>query len=300
MVWIIKKGVFTLLSSEYRHWARTVNSLKAWFTRATQMQMQEPTTFIRQNQTQGRQNTQEQSRTVKLFPRWRSRVKLILRVLKGRKKYLFNATENIRLYGIQFIWLYLLFIFFIVIHTVFLSLGSFAKSFQARIYLHNVYHKAPYISLYYLLISRLNRGGMEPMEPVFFYYPCVCICVCVSSVHMCEMQTQAQMKANENETFSISCFGAYVCFDVVHTCIFLFLRLHLRRTYEPGLRHNPSFTSLYCRTLQRTLVVSRTKFWWHTPERIFPSGQERCLRNPGSSEAECSSDGERKAQATVK
>ena len=168
MVWIIKKGVFTLLSSEYRHWARTVNSLKAWFTRATQMQMQEPTTFIRQNQTQGRQNTQEQSRTVKLFPRWRSRVKLILRVLKGRKKYLFNATENIRLYGIQFIWLYLLFIFFIVIHTVFLSLGSFAKSFQARIYLHNVYHKAPYISLYYLLISRLNRGGMEPMEPVFF------------------------------------------------------------------------------------------------------------------------------------
>ena len=159
MVWIIKKGVFTLLSSEYRHWARTVNSLKAWFTRATQMQMQEPTTFIRQNQTQGRQNTQEQSRTVKLFPRWRSRVKLILRVLKGRKKYLFNATENIRLYGIQFIWLYLLFIFFIVIHTVFLSLGSFAKSFQARIYLHNVYHKAPYISLYYLLISRLVDGA---------------------------------------------------------------------------------------------------------------------------------------------
>ena len=47
---------------------------------------------------------------------------------------------------------------------------------------------------------------------------------------MCEMQTQAQMKANEIETFSISCFGAYVCVnicvEVVHTCIFLLLRLH--------------------------------------------------------------------------
>lgn len=41
----------------------------------------------------------------------------------------------------------------------FLSLGSFATSFQARvssIYPHNVYHKAPYISSYYLLISRLK------------------------------------------------------------------------------------------------------------------------------------------------
>ena len=46
----------------------------------------------------------------------------------------------------------------------------------------------------------------------------------------------------EKETFSISCVGACVCVcicvDVVHTCIFLLLRLHLclhlRRTCDPG------------------------------------------------------------------
>ena len=70
-----KKGCVHI-TSEYRTWARSVNSLKAWFTRATQMQMQEQTTFIRQTQTQGRQDTQGQSRTVKFFPRWRSKVKL--------------------------------------------------------------------------------------------------------------------------------------------------------------------------------------------------------------------------------
>ena len=191
-----KFGLFTLLASEYRTRARSVNSLKAWFTRATQMQMQEQTTFIRQNQTQGRQDTQAQSRTVKLFPRWRSRVKLSLRVLKGRKKYLFNATENIRLYGIQFIWLYLLFIFFIVIHTVFLSLGSFAKSFQARVFFNLSAQRLSWSTVYFLILSA--NFSSKPWwhgtdEPVFFYYPCVCICVCVSSVHTCEMQTQAQM-----------------------------------------------------------------------------------------------------------
>ena len=51
MVWIIKNGVFTLLSSEYRTRARSVNSLKAGFTRATHMQMQEQTTFTRRTQT---------------------------------------------------------------------------------------------------------------------------------------------------------------------------------------------------------------------------------------------------------
>ena len=42
----------------------------------------------------------------------------------------------------------------------------FRQEFSS-IYLYNVYHKAPYISLYYLLISRLNRGGMEPMSLFF-------------------------------------------------------------------------------------------------------------------------------------
>jgi len=67
---------------------------------------------------------------------------------------------------------------------------------------------------------------------------CFHICLCVVSVHSCEIQTHAQIQSQGNETFFISCVGACVCvcicFDVVHRCIFL--RLHLRRTCEPGLK----------------------------------------------------------------
>ena len=43
-----------------------------------QIQMQKKTMFTGQTKTQGRQDTQPQSRTVKLFPRWQVRVKLWL------------------------------------------------------------------------------------------------------------------------------------------------------------------------------------------------------------------------------
>ena len=39
-----------------------------------QIQMQKKTMFTGQTKTQGRQDTQPQSRTVKLFPRWQVRV----------------------------------------------------------------------------------------------------------------------------------------------------------------------------------------------------------------------------------
>ena len=88
-----------------------------------------------------------------------------------------------------------------------------------------------------LLLTSLRLGGMETMKAVFLY-PCVYICLCVVSVLTCEIQTHAQIQSQGNETFFISCVCSYICvciyFDVVHTCIFL--RLHLRRTCEPGVK----------------------------------------------------------------
>ena len=141
--------------------------------------MQEQTTFTRRTHTEKRQDTQAQSRTVKLFSKMAVEsepfaavsllfVVLQYRLLKGRKRYLFNATENVRLYCKLFEIHFCIksdcicCLYFPLLNIrFFLSLGSFATSFQARvsffsIYLHNVYHKAPYISLYYLLISRLK------------------------------------------------------------------------------------------------------------------------------------------------
>ena len=43
-----------------------------------------------------------------------------------------------------------------------------------------------------LLSTSLRRGGMKPMEPVFFILA-FALSIFVASVHMCEMQTQAQM-----------------------------------------------------------------------------------------------------------
>ena len=63
----------------------------------------------------------------------------------------------------------------------------------------------------------------------------LCACVCFffylafalrSPVHTCGMQTQ------ENGEFFISCVCVCICDEVVHTCISL--RLHMRRTLEPG------------------------------------------------------------------
>ena len=44
-----------------------------------------------------------------------------------------------------------------------------------------------------LLSTSLRRGGMKPMEPVFFFILAFALSIFVASVHMCEMQTQAQM-----------------------------------------------------------------------------------------------------------
>ena len=153
------------------------------------------------------------------------------------------------------------------------------------------------------LLTSMRRGGMEPMEPVFLLSLRLHLRLRFLGSHVWNANASANESERKWKFFHFLLWRLRLCLHL-RWCsshvYFLALRLHLRRTCERGLRHNPSFTSLYCRTLQRTLVVSRTKFWWHIPGRIFPSGQERCLRNPGSSEAECSSDGERKAQATVK
>ena len=245
--------------------------------------MQEKTTFTRRTRTEERQDTQAQSRTVKLFSKMAVEsealaavsllfVVLQYRLLKGRKRYLFNATENVRLYCKLFEIHFCIKsdcicrLYFLLLNKRFFGplvlLPHIFRQEFPLIYLNNVHHKAPDISLYYLPISRLKWKKPSCFQcavvawNLFLYYPCVC----VASVDTCEMQTQTY----ENETFSISCVEVgicvCICVDVVHTCIFLLLRLHLRRTCEPDLRHNPSFTSLYCRTLQRTLVVSRTKF----------------------------------------
>ena len=165
---------------------------RVWFTCATQMQMQEQTTFTRRTQTQRWQDTQEQSRTVKLFPRWRSRVKLwpqevyfswfsnIECLRDENNRYLFNATENVRLYCKQFEIHFhiqsdcICCLYFLPLNIRFFGrlvlLPHLFKQEFSPIYLRNVYHKAPDISLYYLPISRLKWK-----EPSCFQLQCAVV-----------------------------------------------------------------------------------------------------------------------------
>ena len=80
------------------------------------------------------------------------------------------------------------------------------------------------------LSTSLRRSAMEPIESVFFVLAFALRLF--ASVNTCE----AQMQAQENEHFSISCIGAWVCVcicvELVHTCISLLL--HLCRSCEPG------------------------------------------------------------------
>ena len=140
--------------------------------------MQEQTTFTRRTQTQRWQDTQEQSRTVKLFPRWRSRVKLwphevyfswfsnIECLRDENNRYLYNATENVRLYCKLFEIHFCIksdcicCLYFLSLNKQFFGpfvlLPHIFRQEFPLIYLKNVYHKAPDISLYYLPISRLK------------------------------------------------------------------------------------------------------------------------------------------------
>ena len=130
-------------------------------------------------------------------------------------RYLFNATENVRLYCKLF-EIHFCIKSDCICCSYFLSLNKrffgrllllphlFRQEFSP-IYLHNAYHKAPDISLYYLPISRLKWKkpscfqlqcavlAWNRLSRGFFVTACVCICVCLASVHTCEMQTQAQM-----------------------------------------------------------------------------------------------------------
>ena len=136
-------------------------------------------------------------------------------VLKGRKRYLFNATENVRLYCKLFEIHFCIksdcicCLYFLSLNKQFFGplvlLPHIFRQEFPLIYLNNVYHKAPDISLYYLSISRLKWKkpscfqlqcavlAWNRLSRVFFVTACVCICVCLASVHTCEMQTQAQM-----------------------------------------------------------------------------------------------------------
>ena len=101
----------------------------------------------------------------------------------------------------------------------------------AIIYLHNVYHKRPYISLHSLAISRQKwktpscfqlHCAMVAWNHFFILVFCKCSCKC------------KKMKLFPYLELALAFMVVYA-FDVVHPCIFLHLHLHLCHMCEWGL-----------------------------------------------------------------
>ena len=205
------------------------------------------------------QDTQEQSRAVKLFPRWRSRVKLwpqevyfscfsnIECLRDENNRYLYNATENVRLYCKLFEIHFCIksdcicCLYFLSLNKRFfgrlLLLPHLFRQEFSPIYLHNVYHKAPDISLYCLPISRLKWKkpscfqlqcavvAWNRWNRVFFIILAFAFTFALRRFTCVKCKRKRRCQRKKMTLFSISCVGACVCIlnDVVHTCIFLLL-----------------------------------------------------------------------------